>query len=98
MNNYELTIILRVSDALESLKAAVMDILQKYGVVIQSEDEWGMRKLAYLIDKESEAYYKFLNISLSPDSVQKIIKDFRLNTNILRYLFVKKIEKPKKSE
>ena len=30
-----------------------------------------------------------MNVEIPPDSVKKIINEFRLNSNILRYLFVK---------
>lgn len=89
MNNYELTLILRVGDTLESLKTTTKDLLKKHGIEIQSEEEWGNRKLAYEIDREREGYYLFLNVQAPPASIQETISDFRLNNDILRYLFVK---------
>ena len=47
------------------------------------------KKLAYQIDGESKGYYLFMNVQIPPASVKKIISDFRLNSDILRYLFVK---------
>ncbi len=88
MNKYELTVILRNSD-LESLQGKVKSILEKHGCTIVNEDNWGHRKLAYEIDGVNEGFYLFMNVEMSPDSIQNIIKDFRLNRDILRYLFVK---------
>lgn len=88
MNNYEVTVILRTSDT-ESLKDTVKKILQKHNVEITLEDPWGVKKLAYQIDNESEGYYYFMNVESPADSIQKIINDFKLNRDILRYLFVK---------
>ena len=88
MNTYELTVILR-NNELESLIEKVKEILKKHGTVITSENSQGMKRLAYQIEGESEAYYLFWNAEISPESVKKIISDFRLNSDVLRYLFVK---------
>lgn len=86
--NYELTTILRVTDGVETLKDNVKNILQKHGVSIISEDAWDVKRLAYEIDGESDGYYLFLNIDSQPDSVKKIVSEFRLNSDILRYFFI----------
>ncbi len=88
MNNYELTVILRNSNP-ESSKEKIRETLLKHNINITGEDEWGTKKLAYEIDKEKEGFYILLNIEASPDSIKKINSDFNLNTEILRFLFVK---------
>ena len=88
MNTYELTVILRNREV-ESLIEKTKEILTKHGTVIQSDNSLGIRKLAYQIDRENEGYYLFLNVEIPADSVKKIIGEFRLNSDILRYLFVK---------
>ena len=88
MNTYELTVILR-NNEVEPLIERVKEILKKHGTVILSENSPGIKRLSYQIERENEAYYFFLNAEISPDSVKKIISEFRLNSDILRYLFVK---------
>jgi small subunit ribosomal protein S6 len=88
MITYELTVILRNKET-ESLIERVKDILKKHGTTVLSDNSLGVKKLAYQIDKENEGYYLFMNVEIPPDSVTKIISEFRLNSNILRYLFVK---------
>ena len=88
MNSYEFTIILRNS-ALEALNEKFRGILQKHNVEITSEEEWGNRRLAYEIDGETEGHYIFMNLNAQPDTIQKIINEFRLNSDILRYMFVR---------
>ncbi|OHD65257.1 MAG: 30S ribosomal protein S6 [Spirochaetes bacterium RBG_13_51_14] len=88
MITYELTVILRNKEV-ESLIDRVKDILKKHGAGILSDNSLGVKKLAYEIDRESEGYYLFMNAQIPPDSVKKIISEFRLNNNILRHLFVK---------
>lgn len=87
MNNYELTVIVRNRDA-ESHKEKVKEILTKNGAVITKEDHWGIRKLAYEIDREREAFYMYMLVDADPASIDRIQKEFGLNADILRYLFV----------
>jgi len=88
MNHYELTVIVRNRET-ESLKEKVKEIIQKHGAVITKEDHWGIKKLAYEISKEREGYYMFMLVDAPSDAVDKIQKEFGLNADILRYLFVR---------
>ncbi len=88
MNTYELTVILRLKE-LEATQEKMKDILSKSGITIVSEEPWGNKKLAYEIDNEREGYYFFATVQTSPETVEKVISEFRLNHEILRYLFVK---------
>lgn len=87
MKNYELTVILRNKEA-DSLRQKVLDILSKQKVTITNEDSWGNKKLAYEIQGEKEGFYILFNLQASPDSISKIISEFKLNPDILRHLFV----------
>jgi small subunit ribosomal protein S6 len=87
VKSYELTIILR-SGKVDEAKSACKDILSKYGATIQSEEDWGPKKLAYMIDGETEGFFLFTIIDAKPDSIKQIAKSFKLNNSILRHLFV----------
>ena len=88
MVTYELTVILRNKET-ESLIEKVKEILTKHGTSILSDNSLGIKKLAYQIDGETQGYYLFMSVEIPPESVKKIISEFRLDSNILRYLFVK---------
>ena len=92
MNNYELTVILRVKNS-ESLKEKVKEILAKFNVTITEEAHWGSKRLAYEIDGEREGFYFFAYVQSSPDTVEKVTTELKLNQDILRTMFVK-IKKP----
>lgn len=89
VNKYELTVILRINEALESNREKVKAILQKNGVSIESEDAWGNRRLAYMLDGQNDGNYTLMNIDSPPEAIQKITNEFRLNADILRHLFVR---------
>jgi len=88
MNLYELTVIVRNRET-ESHKEKVKEILQKHGAIITKEDHWGIKKLAYEISKEREGYYMFMLVDAASSAIDRIQKEFGLNADILRYLFVR---------
>ena len=61
------------------------------GAEITKEESWGKRKLAYSINKLTEAYYTFLYIVADEVSVPIREIEFRLrqNESVLRYLTVR---------
>lgn len=87
MRNYEFTLIIR-SGKVDEGKAALKDIFSKCGVTVESEDDWGPRKLAYAIDEEKEGYYVFNILQANPDAVAKVQGLLRLNNIFLRFMFV----------
>jgi small subunit ribosomal protein S6 len=91
--SYELTLILRITDNVESLKEQVKKILQKYGVSAISEESGNVKKLAYPIEDEIEGYFLFMLIESPTSAIDKIIGEFRLNNDILRYFFIKDSKK-----
>ena len=88
MNHYELTVIVRNRET-ESHKEKVKEVLQKHGAIITKEDHWGIKKLAYEISKEREGYYMFMLVDAKSEAVDTIQKEFGLNADILRYLFIR---------
>ena len=80
MNNYEAVFILTpvLSDA--QMKEAVekfKSILVSDGAEIVNEENWGLRKLAYPIDKKSTGFYIFLEFNADPAVIDKLEVNFR---------------------
>jgi len=58
------------------------------GVVSQVE-EWGLRDLAYRIQKQGKGYYTLLQYRASGRAVEELERNLRLTDGILRYLTVR---------
>ncbi len=91
MNNYEATFIFFTEDerfkkGLEAVKAE----LSKINAVIKKEDDLGIRELAYIIKKEARAHYIYFELEANPAALEATYKNFNLNVDILKYLFIKK--------
>ncbi|OKZ17622.1 MAG: 30S ribosomal protein S6 [Bacteroides sp. 43_108] len=92
MNQYETVFILTpvLSDA--QMKEAVdkfKDILTNMGAEIINEENWGLKKLAYPIEKKSTGFYELVEFKAEPTVIANFELQLRRDERILRYLTVK---------
>ena len=78
-------------------KTATVEKAKEYitragGTVTEVED-WGKKKLAYEVQKMSEAYYYFIQFDAEPTVPAEVEQDVRIMDNVLRFLVVRKDEK-----
>ena len=52
-------------------------------------DNWGKKKLSYLIQKQKYGTYVMMQCNLNGNSVKELSSEFEHNTNILRHLISK---------
>ena len=91
MRAYELVIIITpefeeaaTAELLEKVKSWITDS----GGSIESQEDWGRQKLAYLINNQKEGQYYLFNLKLEPDAVAVLERNFRLQEAILRFLII----------
>lgn len=89
MNHYEAAFILtpvlsdvQMKEAVEKFKA----LLIENGAEIENEELWGMKKLAYPIQKKSTGFYALLQFKGEPSIVEKLELQFRRDERIIRFL------------
>ena len=58
------------------------------GTVLK-KDEWGRRRLAYLVKKHREGIYVFFHLSIPPDAVAEINRNLRLLEKVIKFSIVK---------
>ena len=51
-------------------------------------DEWGMRNLAYKIQKHRRGYYVRLEYEAAPAALQELERNFRLSEDVIRFLSI----------
>jgi small subunit ribosomal protein S6 len=56
--------------------------------------EWGRRKLAYPIQKQSEGYYFLMLYTAPPPASKELERTLRLNEDVIRYQTVRLNERP----
>lgn len=57
---------------------------------VKEEDVWGMRKLAYLINKKSEGYYVVLQFEANPTLPKELDRRLKISDHIMRHLIINK--------
>ncbi|MDF1577335.1 MAG: 30S ribosomal protein S6 [Desulfobulbales bacterium] len=92
MRRYETIVILKPSlgDAENQaiIDRAVATIEQFDGSIVKI-DNWGLRKTAYPIDKETQGYYVYLQYAGLPAGVFEMERVFRIDEKVMKYLTVK---------
>ncbi|MCR4734882.1 MAG: 30S ribosomal protein S6 [Treponema sp.] len=94
MKKYELMTIYPLDDE-KSKKGAdeVKSTLAKFGAEIEEEKPFGDRDLTYEIAKQRRGRFVLYTMKLNPGKITEITKEFKINTNILKYQFVRLDEK-----
>ena len=92
MNQYETVFILtpvlsdvQMKETVEKFKG----ILAANGAEVINEENWGLKKLAYAIDKKSTGFYQLLEFKADPTVVEKLEIGFRRDGLVVRFLTVK---------
>jgi small subunit ribosomal protein S6 len=90
MRQYELTVIFPLEDDQHKAgREQLLADLTANGVGIDKTDENGDRDLAYEVKKRKRGKYVLFTIRADPAKITVLDRVFKLNTNILKYLFVK---------
>jgi small subunit ribosomal protein S6 len=91
MRLYELVVILPLEDENQKLgREKILADLSATGAVVEKTDELGDRDHAYEINGIRRARYVLFTVKIDPAKIAALDKTFKLNTNLVRYLFVRK--------
>lgn len=91
MNKYEVIVMFYPTVEEEKRTKAferLTDILKKDGEV-SNIDEWGMRKLAYEIEYNKEAYYYLVEFSATPSAVKEFDRVAKILDSVMRHMVVR---------
>jgi small subunit ribosomal protein S6 len=90
MHQYELIVIFPLEeDQHKPGRDQVLNDLAANGAEIVKTDEMGDRDLAYEVKKRRRGKYVLFTLKLAPEKVSNVDKVFKLNANLLKYLFVR---------
>lgn len=89
---YEVTFVAR-GDMSKADVQKITDALEKIATdhkdkVIKSE-YWGLRTLAYKINKMGKGHYTMLGLSAKPETLREIERNIAINEDIIRHLTIK---------
>ncbi len=92
MSKYETIMVFSLKKGEETAKelAEKFKALVESNGTLESVDEWGKRKLAYLINYEAEGYYVLYNYEAEPEFPAELDRIAKITDGVLRTLIVKK--------
>ena len=101
MRTYEELFIVKpdaTEEETEQVVEQVRQLITSGGGTVDKLEKWGLRKLAYKIQKQHEGFYILVQFSSSPESVKEIERRLRVSDLVLKFLTVRIDEKLKRIE
>ena len=89
MNNYETVFIATpvLSEAqLDELFGKFQGLITENGGQIVNAEAWGLKKLAYAIQKKTTGYYFLIEFTGEGDLIEKLEKQYRRDERVIRFL------------
>jgi small subunit ribosomal protein S6 len=75
----------QVKEAVKKFRTIITDL----GGDMIHEESWGMKKLAYPIQKKSTGFFHLFEFIADPSVIAKVETDFRRDEKIIRFMTVK---------
>lgn len=92
MNHYETVFILTPvlsADQTKETVAKFTKVLTDNGAEILNEEAWGLKKMAYAIDKKSTGFYNLVEFKAEPAVIEKLETAYRREEKVIRFMTVK---------
>jgi len=89
MKNYETVFILNPVLSDDQMKDTVekfVKVLKKANADVQNIEQWGLKKLAYPINKKSTGFYNLIEFSAAPTVIDTLETEYRRDESIMRFL------------
>ena len=89
-------------EEIDPLIEQLTTVITSKGGKVDKTDKWGVRKLAYRIEKRSEGYYVLIQFTAGPEIVRELERRLRVADMVMKFITVriderlKKIDKRKK--
>lgn len=92
MRRYETIYIIKANtteDDINVISERTNGIIEQFNGSIIKEDRWGIKLLAYLIQKEKQGYYVYVEYAGTPEAVDEIERLFRIDEKVIKYMTIK---------
>ena len=92
MNQYETVFILNPVLSEDQVKEAVdkfVGLMKEKGASIINKENWGLKKMAYPIQKKKSGFYHLLDYKVAGEAISSFELEFRRDDSVMRYLTVR---------
>ena len=80
------------SNQVEGLVGQFTGIIEENGGQVAKTEMWGLRNLAYRINKNRKGHYALLNLDAPAVAIHEMERNMRLNEDVIRYLTIRVAE------
>jgi small subunit ribosomal protein S6 len=85
-------------EEIDQLIEQLTTLIASQGGNVDKSDKWGVRKLAYRVQKRTEGFYILLQFVAKPETVMELERRLRVTDMVMKFLTVRIDEKMKKIE
>jgi len=85
-------------EEIDQLIEQLTTLVASQGGNVDKSEKWGVRKLAYRVQKRGEGFYVLLQFTAAPQTVRELERRLRVSDQVLKFLTVRIDEKLKKIE
>ena len=89
MKNYETVFILNPVLSEDQAKDTVdkfVKVLKKAGADVINIEQWGLKKMAYPINKKSTGFYNLIEFTAAPETIGFLETEYRRDESVMRFL------------
>ena len=92
MRHYEIVLLIHPdqSEQVPAMLGRYRDMVTTEKGLVHRVEDWGRRRLAYMINEVHKAHYVLFNVECSLDTLRELEKNFKFNDSILRSLVLRR--------
>ena len=95
LNKYETIYIIKP----EVEEQGIKELVEKFNTLIETEggkvsetQEWGLKRLAYPIQKKEQGYYVLVNFEAKPESIVELERVYKITDSVMKFITIRKDE------
>jgi len=95
LNKYESIYIVKP----EVEEQGIKELVEKFNALIETAggkvsevQEWGLKRLAYPIQKKEQGYYVLVNFEANPESIVELERVYKITDSVMKFITVRKDE------
>ena len=95
LNKYESIYIIKP----EVDEQGIKELVEKFNTLIETEggkvsetQEWGLKRLAYPIQKKEQGYYVLVNFEANPESIVELERVYKITDSVMKFITIRKDE------
>ena len=77
------------SNQVEEFMQTLASKIETLGGTVEGAEYWGLRNLAYRMQKNRKAHYSMLKVNALPGTLHEVERQHRINEDVLRYMTIR---------